>query len=711
MADKNKIKELLEQLNTLSPLPTQEVGDFADQIVSAKMKGLSEEIRNDASIKAMSGISAKLDQFKTDFNLSPINDAINEINQVILNKETELKGLLEQKTAELSQAQQASNTASGQITTTLSQEINDLKDSLAALSTPKDSTDSLRAEITALADRMTGSQTSFQSELDKAKGLIPDMSIFTAALSKLEQNVETTRTDLLNRISNIHGGGQANRNIKFSGSVLSRYTDLNLLGASFVNNDTTKQADVTLPSSGGGSTNPGGLNAQVQYNNNGSFGGVSGATTNGSILSLTNALLGGAVLTTSSVNGVFLQATGSATSFLNASGAYSAPTGGAAIGSVLSGGSDRAVLFVHPSSVLSQDVNNFSFQDNATTPQQLGTNTNVAFSINTGGDNTGSDAVNIYAQYDAYLPNATITNTVTGFNTDGAFPAFTTSSSRGTGTVPVILNTGDTVGGFSGWGYTGSSPAYQNLGGMMVFATGATAANLGGELRWYTKTDGGLLTQVMALSNAGHMTIEGVTSTGATGTGNFVFATSPTLTTPILGVATATSINGNTFTTGTYTLTGTAAKTLNFTNTLTLSGTDGTTMTFPTTSATLARTDTAQTYTGTQTFANTILTANAITASSNAATIPVTSGRNIVTNNSAAGLTITLATSGAVSMQTCVVQILPSSAVAQTLTFVNTENSVITSVPANTGSSTTIPITVGFFYNAGTSKWTCVASS
>lgn len=36
--------------------------------------------------------------------------------------------------------------------------------------------------------------------------------------------------------------------------------------------------------------------------------------------------------------------------------------------------------------------------------------------------------------------------------------------------------------------------------------------------------------------------------------------TSPVLTTPTLGVATATSINGNTFTTGTYTLTGTAAK-------------------------------------------------------------------------------------------------------------------------------------------------------
>lgn len=40
----------------------------------------------------------------------------------------------------------------------------------------------------------------------------------------------------------------------------------------------------------------------------------------------------------------------------------------------------------------------------------------------------------------------------------------------------------------------------------------------------------------------GHATIEGVTSTGATGTNLLVFATTPTLTTPVIGVATATSV-------------------------------------------------------------------------------------------------------------------------------------------------------------------------
>ncbi len=86
-----------------------------------------------------------------------------------------------------------------------------------------------------------------------------------------------------------------------------------------------------------------------------------------------------------------------------------------------------------------------------------------------------------------------------------------------------------------------------------------------------------------------------------TGTGALVFANTPTLVTPVLGAATATSINGNTFTTGTYTLTGVAGKTLTFNKSITLEGTDATTMTFPTTSATIARTDAANTFTGAST--------------------------------------------------------------------------------------------------------------
>lgn len=88
-----------------------------------------------------------------------------------------------------------------------------------------------------------------------------------------------------------------------------------------------------------------------------------------------------------------------------------------------------------------------------------------------------------------------------------------------------------------------------------------------------------------------------------TGSGALVFANTPTMITPVLGVATATSINKVTITAPATaaTLTILNNKTATFNNSITFAGTDATTMTFPTTTATIARTDAANTFTGHQT--------------------------------------------------------------------------------------------------------------
>lgn len=80
--------------------------------------------------------------------------------------------------------------------------------------------------------------------------------------------------------------------------------------------------------------------------------------------------------------------------------------------------------------------------------------------------------------------------------------------------------------------------------------------------------------------------------TDETGSGSLVFATTPTLVTPVLGVATATSINGLTITASTGTLSITNLKTLAASNTLTLAGTDSTTITFQGTDTYVGRTTT-----------------------------------------------------------------------------------------------------------------------
>ena len=127
-----------------------------------------------------------------------------------------------------------------------------------------------------------------------------------------------------------------------------------------------------------------------------------------------------------------------------------------------------------------------------------------------------------------------------------------------------------------------------------------------------------------------------LTFTGTDGT-SFAFpATSDTVVTLTAAQAlTNKTLNGNTLTAGTWTLTGVASKTLTFNNSLTLAGTDGTTMTFPATSATLARTDASNSFTGTQTIgALVVTTVNGNTVTAGTGVLTLAAGKTLTANNS-----------------------------------------------------------------------------
>ena len=94
----------------------------------------------------------------------------------------------------------------------------------------------------------------------------------------------------------------------------------------------------------------------------------------------------------------------------------------------------------------------------------------------------------------------------------------------------------------------------------------------------------------------------------------------------------------------------------------------------------------------------------------NAGTVDASIPVNNFTNSSAAMITITIPTAGAWDGLMVMVRILDASGVAQTIAWVNTENSG-TSAPTTSNGSTTAPLTVGFQYNAATSKWRCIASA
>ncbi len=100
----------------------------------------------------------------------------------------------------------------------------------------------------------------------------------------------------------------------------------------------------------------------------------------------------------------------------------------------------------------------------------------------------------------------------------------------------------------------------------------------------------------------------------------------------------------------------------------------------------------------------------ATTATANAATVNLVFKTNTITNNSAATLTITIPTAGAIDGEMRVVRVYDFSAAAQTITWVNTENSTVTA-PTTSNGSTTLPLTVGFIFNSATSLWRCIASA
>lgn len=183
--------------------------------------------------------------------------------------------------------------------------------------------------------------------------------------------------------------------------------------------------------------------------------------------------------------------------------------------------------------------------------------------IDDGGVDKYITIANLFVGSPAITTPTITTPTITGGTLSGA--AITTSTINGntitTGTGVLTLAAAKTLTVSNTLTLTGTDSS------SVAFGSGGTVAYASGALSQFASTTSAQLAGV--LSNE-------------TGSGLAVFATSPTLTTPVLGVATATSLNGLTITTSTGTLTITNAKTLAVSNTLTFTGTDASSVAFGT---------------------------------------------------------------------------------------------------------------------------------
>lgn len=227
------------------------------------------------------------------------------------------------------------------------------------------------------------------------------------------------------------------------------------------------------------------------------------------------------------------------------------------------------------------------------------------------------------------------TNTVTTINSDPL--AFSQAAGPGT----YLAGTGLTL-----TGSTFSVNTSQNI---------ATLSNL---------TSNGIVT---TSGGGGSLSI-----TATTGSGNVVLASSPTLVTPTLGAATATSINGLAITNSTGTLTIANAKTATINNTLTFTGTDGSSVAFGTGGTVLYANQTITlsgdvTGSGSTSITTTLATVNTNTGSFGSSTaIPTftVNGKGLIT---AASTVVIVAPAGTLSGT-----VLNSTVVTSSLTAVGT---------------------------------------
>lgn len=211
---------------------------------------------------------------------------------------------------------------------------------------------------------------------------------------------------------------------------------------------------------------------------------------------------------------------------------------------------------------------------------------------------------------------------------------FATSPSLVTPTLGVASSTSETVTGTAGAGFIdfaaqSGTPATPASSHIRIYDTSANKFAWVGASGYVREFDGTLTaSRVFTLPDAntsfpvfgqtitfaGPTAARTVTFPDASFTAARTDAANTFTGTQTVGALVATTLNGNTLTTGTGVLTLGAGKTTTFDHTSTFTTTDGQTYTFPATSATLARTDAANTFTGVQTMTSPVLTTPAIGA-------------------------------------------------------------------------------------------------
>jgi len=430
----------------------------------------------------------------------------------------------------------------------------------------------------------------------------------------------------------------------------------NVTAGTNVTIDYTDPSNPVISSTGGGSGSPGGSDTQVQFNDGGSFGGGAGLTYNKTTDSLT---IGGNL--TVDTNTLFVDATNNRVGIgttspsyeLSVAGNIQLTTGGRVYGDTTS----QSLLLSSTSGViLAYSTNSVRVGSSRT---QLWAGGSEIQSVTTTGVGLLTTVPTHTLTLGSTSTGISLYNTAdqtTNYERARAYwngTVFTlTTENGGSGALRSLRLTGGMVQSFTLYNTT--------TAGQFAFAATSTATN-----------------------GALHSSFTGTIS--ASSGSQTIISITPTISQSSTAGYTALLVNP------TETTTGSGSKLL---------------ADFQVGGSSKAKIDN----TGLITAPQVINTPATITVTSNAGTVTRANRVNNFTNSSAATMTITMSTTSAADGDMVMVRIKDFSAAAQTITWVNTENSTVTA-PTTSNGSTTLPLTVGFQYNSATSKWRCIASA
>lgn len=228
------------------------------QIFAEAVAKLKNELQQKIEATSLNEVNGKLSDFQKKIDFKPLVDLFEAFKKELLQKNTQfsesLIASLEERVSALNQVTQKNNLktnfdneASRQKT---KQEIENLTAEIAVLSARK-------IDLPDFGKQIKDTETKLMAIIDTAKTLDTledekENEALQVQFVNFERQIKELKLALQHR-----GGGSMNRKISINGTAVStRYTDINFKGSGVtylaVDNNTTKEVDLTLTSTGGG---------------------------------------------------------------------------------------------------------------------------------------------------------------------------------------------------------------------------------------------------------------------------------------------------------------------------------------------------------------------------------------------------------------------------------------------------------------------------